>query len=144
MDWTQDSISSRLFIPLGSRVWPLSIRYASLALSIVSRDEGVSSSGTSSMSLRQWLSEKKWSETAVGLEEGVGLSTVRRCSLERFLSRLFVSPMYCLMEWVSNVFLLILLWTMNCELWTVNCELWHVTCVLYLPDFSYDCIKHTS
>ena len=39
---------------------------------------------------------KKWSETAVGLEEGVGLSTGRRCLLKRSLSRLFVSraPMY--------------------------------------------------
>ena len=38
------------------------------------------------------MSERKWSETAVGLEEGVGLSTGRRCSLKRSLSRLFVSP----------------------------------------------------
>ena len=37
-------------------------------------------------------------ETAVGLEEGVGLSTGRRCSLKRSLSRLFVSPMYCLLQ----------------------------------------------
>ena len=34
----------------------------------------------------------------VDLEEGVGLSTGRRCSLKRSLSRLFVSPMYCLLQ----------------------------------------------
>ena len=34
----------------------------------------------------------------MGLEEGVGLSTSRRCSLNRSLSRLFVSPMYCLLQ----------------------------------------------
>ena len=41
---------------------------------------------------------RKWSETVVGLEEGVGLSTGRRCSLKRSLSRHFVSPMYCLLQ----------------------------------------------
>ena len=54
----------------------------------------MSSSGISSMSLGELLPERKWSETAVGLEEGVGLSTGRRCSLKRSLSRLFVSPIY--------------------------------------------------
>ena len=44
------------------------------------------------------MSERKWSESAVGLEEGVGLSTGRRFSLKRSLSRLFVSPMYCLWQ----------------------------------------------
>ena len=47
------------------------------------------------------LSERKWSETAVGLEEGVGLPTGRRCSLKWSLSRLFVSPirpMYCFLQ----------------------------------------------
>ena len=58
----------------------------------------MSSSGISSMSLGESLSQRKWSETAVGLEEGVGLSTGRRCSLKRSLSRLFVSPMYCLLQ----------------------------------------------
>ena len=58
----------------------------------------MSSSGTSSMSLGERLSERKCSETAVGLEEGVCLSTGRRCSLKQSLSRLFVSPMYCLLQ----------------------------------------------
>ena len=40
------------------------------------------------MSVGKCLSERKWSETAVGLEEGVGLSTGRRCSLNRSLSHL--------------------------------------------------------
>ena len=39
------------------------------------------------------MSERIWSETAVDLEEGVGLSTDRRS-----LSRLFVSPMYGLLQ----------------------------------------------
>ena len=40
----------------------------------------MSSIGISYMSLGEWLSERKWSETAVDLEEGVGLSTGRRCT----------------------------------------------------------------
>ena len=52
-------------------------------------------------SLGEGLSERKWSETVVGLEEGVGLSTDRQCSLKRSLSRLFVSPMYCLLQRLS-------------------------------------------
>ena len=54
----------------------------------------MSSIGISYMSLGEWLSERKWSEIALGLEELVGLSTGRRCSLKRSLSRLFVSPIY--------------------------------------------------
>ncbi len=50
------------------------------------------------MSLGEWSSERKWSEAAVGLELGVGLSSGRRCSLKRCLSRLFVSPIYCLSQ----------------------------------------------
>ena len=69
-----------------------------MALRNASRDECMSSSGISSMSLGEWLSERKWSETAVDLEEGVGLSTGRRCSLKRSLSRLFVSPVCCLLQ----------------------------------------------
>ena len=42
--------------------------------------------------------EMKWSEIVVGLEEGVGLSAGRRCSLKRSLSRPFDSPMYRLLQ----------------------------------------------
>ena len=45
------------------------------------------------MSAGEWFSVRKWSETVVGLEEGVGLSTDRRCSLNLSLSRRFFSPM---------------------------------------------------
>ena len=49
------------------------------------------------MSLALWSLEGKCSETAVGLEMLVCLSTGLRCSLKRFsLSRRLVSPMYCL------------------------------------------------
>ncbi len=58
----------------------------------------MSSSGISSMSSDEWSSERKWSETAVCLEVGVVLSTGRRCSLKRCLSRLLVSPIYCLLS----------------------------------------------
>ena len=40
---------------------------------------------TRSMLLGERLSERKRSETAVDLEEGVGLSTGLRCSLKRSL-----------------------------------------------------------
>ena len=38
----------------------------------------------------------KSADTAVGLDKLVGLSTGLRCSLKRSLSRLLVSPRYCL------------------------------------------------
>ena len=40
----------------------------------------------SSMSAGKWFSERKWSETVVGLEERVGLSTGPPCSLNLSLS----------------------------------------------------------
>ena len=45
-----------------------------------------------------WLLLVKCSETVVCLEEEVGLSTGRRCSLKRSLSVRTVSPMYCLLQ----------------------------------------------
>ena len=48
------------------------------------------------MSEALWSLERKCSETVVGLELFVCLSTGLRCSLKRSLSRRFVSPMYCL------------------------------------------------
>ena len=68
------------------------------ALRIPSRDECMISSRMSSMSASEWFSERKWSETVVSLEEGVGLSTGRRCSSNLSLSLRFVSPMYCLSQ----------------------------------------------
>ena len=61
-----DQISSRLFNPKGSRVLPLEIRNASLALQISSLFEVMSSRGTSSMLSIEWAGRVKWSETAVG------------------------------------------------------------------------------
>ena len=55
------------------------IRFSSFAY------ECMSSNGLSSMSVSKWSSDGKWFETAqtaVGLEEAVGLSTGRRCSLK--------------------------------------------------------------
>ena len=40
----------------------------------------------------------KYSETFVCLEEEVGLSMGRRCSLKRSLSFRFVCPIYCLLH----------------------------------------------
>ena len=72
------------------------MRYASLALRILSRLDLISSRGISSMSEALWSLERKCSETVVGLELFGCLSTGLRCSLKRSLSRRFVSPMYCL------------------------------------------------
>ena len=71
------------------------MRYASLALRTLSRLDVISSRGISCMSLALWSLERKCSETAVGLEMLVRLSTGLRCSLKRSLSRRLVSPMYC-------------------------------------------------
>ena len=66
-------------MPLGSRVWrPLSIRLASLALRNASRDECMSSSGISSMPLGEWLSERKWSETASGPDPPLGTRRIHK------------------------------------------------------------------
>ena len=82
----------------GSIVSPLSMRYASLALRTLSRLDLMSSRGISSMSEALWSLERKRSETVVGLELFVCLSTGLRCSLKRSLSRRFVSPTYCLWQ----------------------------------------------
>ena len=48
------------------------------------------------MSLAVWLGEdRKCSAAVVGLDLLLGLSMVRRCSLNRSFKRRFVSPMYC-------------------------------------------------
>ena len=67
-----------------------------LAFRTLLRLDFVSSTGTSCMSLALWSFERKCSETAVGLEMLVCLSTGLRCSLKRSLSRRLVSPMHCL------------------------------------------------
>ena len=60
------------------------------------------------MSEALWSLERKCSETVVGLERFVCLSTVLRCSLKRSLSRRFVSPVLFVaavaMYHVNNVF----------------------------------------
>ena len=58
----------------------------------------MSSRGISSMSEALWSLERKCSETVVGLELFVCLSTGLRCSLKRSFRRRFVSPMYCLWQ----------------------------------------------
>ena len=59
-------ISSFLLIPNGSRVFPLSMRYASLAFRTLSLLDLMSSSEISVMSLAQWLLIRKCSETVLG------------------------------------------------------------------------------
>ena len=58
----------------------------------MSRDECMSSSATSFMLSIDCRNENGLKPSAVGLEEGVGLSTGRWCSLNRCLSCLFFSP----------------------------------------------------
>ena len=61
-----------------------------------SRLEKIFSMGINSMSLAVWLGEdRKCSAAVVGLDLLLGLSMVRRCSLNRSFKRRFVSPMYC-------------------------------------------------
>ena len=55
-------------------------------------------SGTSSVSFGEWLSERKLSKTAVGLEEGVWLSTGRRSSLKGSFKSSFRFIYYSLLQ----------------------------------------------
>ena len=58
-----------------------------------SRLEKIFSMGINIMSLAVWLGEdRKCSAAVVGLDLLLGLSTVRRCSLNRSFKRRFVSP----------------------------------------------------
>ena len=58
-----------------------------------SRLEKSFSMGINNMSLAMWLGEgRKCSAAVVGLDFLLGLSMVRRCSLNRPFKRLFVSP----------------------------------------------------
>ena len=58
-----------------------------------SRLEKIFSMGINSMSLAVWLGEdRKCSAAVVGLDLLLGLSMVRRCSLNRSFKRRFVSP----------------------------------------------------
>ena len=51
------------------------------------------------MSLAVWLGEeRKCSAIAAGLDLVLGLSMVRRCSLDRYFKRRLVSPMYCILQ----------------------------------------------
>ena len=62
-----------------------------------SRLEKIFSMGINIMSLAVWLGEdRKCSAAVVGLDLLLGLSMVRRCSLNRSFKRRFVSPMYCI------------------------------------------------
>ena len=64
-----------------------------------SRLEKIFSMGINSMSLAVWLGEdRKCSAAVVGLDLLLGLSTVRRCSLNRSFKRRLVSPMHCKLQ----------------------------------------------
>ena len=52
------------------------------------------------------MSDRKWSETAVGLEEGVGLSTGRRCSLSGIVLTKKTLPSIVLSKFLQVIFLL--------------------------------------
>ena len=69
--------------------WPL------VALRTESREERIFSSGINCMSVWEWLQwERKCSETVVGLDLMLVLSTARLCSLNLSLRRRLVSPIY--------------------------------------------------
>ena len=88
-----------MFRPSGSIVLPFLIKKASLALRMKSRLEKIFSMGINNMSLAVWLGEdRKCSAAVVSLDFLLGLSMVRRCSLNRSFKRRFVSPMYCRLQ----------------------------------------------
>ena len=88
-----------MFRPSGSIVLPFCIKKASLALRVESRLEKIFSMGTNIMSLAVWLGkDRKCSAAVVGLDLLLGLSMVRRCSLNRSFKRRFVSSMYCRLQ----------------------------------------------
>ena len=64
-----------------------------------SRLEKIFSMGINSMSLAVWLGEdRKCSAAVVSLDLLLGLSMVRRCSLNRSFKRRLISPMYCKLQ----------------------------------------------
>ena len=82
--------------PSGSIVLPFKIKKAFLALRIKSLLEKIFSMGINCMSLTVWLGEeRKCSATVIGLDLVLGLSVVRRWSLNRSFKDRLVSPMYC-------------------------------------------------
>ena len=88
-----------MFRPSGSIVLPFLIKKASLALRMDSRLEKIFSMGINIISLAVWLGEdRKCSVAVVGLDLLLGLSMVRRCSLNRSFKRRFFSPMYCRLQ----------------------------------------------
>ena len=88
-----------MFRPSESIVLPFLIKKASLAFRMESLLEKIFSMGINSMSLAVWLGEdRKCSAAVVGLDLLLGLSMVRRCSLNRSFKRRFVSPMYCKLQ----------------------------------------------
>ena len=80
-----------MFRPSRSIVLPFLIKKASRALRMESRLEKIFSMGINMMSLAVWLGEdRKCSAAVVGLDLLLGLSIVRRCSLNRSFKRRFV------------------------------------------------------
>ena len=64
-----------------------------------SRSEKFFSMGINCMSLVVWLVEdRKCSAAVVDLDLVLGLSMVRRCSLNQSFKRRFVPPMYCKLQ----------------------------------------------
>ena len=94
-DMDYNNSSGRLR-PWGSRIIALSIKCDSLALRTESREEWIFSSGINSMSVWEWLEwKRRCSETVVGFDLKLVLSTARLCWLNLSLRRSLVSPIYC-------------------------------------------------
>ena len=75
-----------------SAVTALPIKFDSLALRTESREEWIFSSGINCMSVWEWLEwERKCSETVVGLDLMLVLSTARLCSLNLSFRRRYFS-----------------------------------------------------
>ena len=86
--------SSLLFMPNGSNVLALFMRWASRAFRTESRLLCMSSIGMRRTSLIEWPAWLKWSDTGVVVLSCWWFRIERRCSPKRSLSWRLVSPMY--------------------------------------------------
>ena len=103
--------------PWSTSVLPFEIKKASLALRIESRLEKIFLMGISCMSLAVWLGEKrKCSAAVVGLNLVLGLSMVRRCSLNLSFKRRLVFSREKFMKYCRKVNVPLSLFCRPCNL----------------------------
>ena len=102
--------SSRRFRPWGSRV--MAFKCDSLALRTESREEWIFSSRINCMSVWEWLEwERRCSETVLGLDLMLVLSTARLCSLNRSLNNFYALSIFLVLtDYRLNLKILMMLY----------------------------------